>query len=261
MITWWYDWGIWLALLLVPIVIVWILYDSRRRMLSATTWLGLAILGGVLLLPSLYLVLSYDVGDLIRDLFTGGTSIEIKLVNPFGFPGIAGFLISLGSAVGYALRLSGRGMQPRYPPPPPGPSYPPPLPPTEVAAPPPTADRVPSRAAAPPLERTRLVGQQPPAQGWLVVRSGPRAGKQLGLSVSARNSVGRDAARCDLVLDDPAASREHARVQWEHGQFVLYDLASANGTFVNNQRIQRQPLMDGDVIRIGDTTLVFKSVR
>jgi pSer/pThr/pTyr-binding forkhead associated (FHA) protein len=94
-----------------------------------------------------------------------------------------------------------------------------------------------------------------------VIRSGPRAGKQLGLGTSAPSGIGRDASRCELVLDDPAVSREHARIQWEHGQFVLYDLASANGTWVNNNRIQRQPLMDGDMVRIGDTTMVFKSVK
>ncbi len=260
---WWYNWGIWLALLLVAVVILGILYDSRRRMLSATTWLRLAILGGVLILPSLYLVLFYSPVDMILDLFTG-TSIELRLLQPFGYLGIVGFLIGLGSAVGYALWLSGGGVQLRHPLPSPGPSYPPPLPPTEVAAPPPATEapaRPPSRAAAPPLDRTRLAGQQPPAQGWLVVRSGPHTGKQLGLSTSARSSIGRDATRCDLVLDDPAISREHARIQWERGQFVLYDLASANGTWVNNRRIQRQPLADGDIIRIGDTTLVFKSVR
>jgi hypothetical protein len=143
-------------------------------------------------------------------------------------------------------------------PPPSPPVYRAPLPPTEVAASPAPP---PSRRAAPPLDPTRLVDQRTPVSGWLVIRSGSRAGKQLGLSASARNSIGRDASRCDLVLDDPAASREHARVQWEHGQFVLYDMASANGTWLNNNRVQRQNLMDGDVIRIGDTTMVFKSVK
>jgi len=135
-----------------------------------------------------------------------------------------------------------------------------PLPPTSVA-PPPAPPPASARRAAPPLDRTRLVGQRVPVSGWLVMRSGPRAGKQLGLATSAPSGIGRDASRCDLVLDDPAASREHARIQWEHGQFILYDLASANGTWVNNRRIQRQPLMDGDLIRIGDTTMVFKSVK
>jgi len=246
-LVWWYDWGIWLALLLSAIIIFGIFYDSRRRMVAASAWLVAAIVGGVLMLPSLFLVL-----------FPGILVTHLTLAELLGWVGIAGFLISLGSAISYVVSLSGGGMKP-YPPP-----YPPPLPPTEVAAPPRATAapaRPPSRPAAPPLDRTRLAGQQPPAQGWLVVRSGPHTGKQLGLSTSARSSIGRDATRCDLVLDDPATSREHARIQWERGQFVLYDLASANGTWVNNRRIQRQPLVDGDIIRIGDTTLMFKSVR
>lgn len=112
-----------------------------------------------------------------------------------------------------------------------------------------------------PVEKTRIVDQRSPVQGWIAVRSGSRVGKQLGLSTSSRNSIGRDASRCDLVLDDPAISAEHARVQFEHGQFVIYDLASSNGTWVNNHRVQRQPLLDNDEIRVGDTLVIFKSVR
>lgn len=257
LLRWWYDWGMWVALLLVAMSIFWILYDSRRKGVVAAAWLGAAIFGGILMLPSFYLVLFTDVTDLIFR--TDPIFRQMKL---FGYIGVVGFVIGLGSAIYYTL--AGGGMAARYfPPLPPPPPYQSPLPPTEAMAPPPppTAARAPSRVVAPPLDRTRLVGEPPPVQGWLAVRSGPHAGKQLGLSTSARNSIGRDAARCDLVLDDPAASREHARIQWERGQFVLYDLASANGTWVNNRRIQRQPLMDGDVIRIGDTTMVFKSAR
>jgi hypothetical protein len=113
----------------------------------------------------------------------------------------------------------------------------------------------------PPIEKTRIVDQRLPVQGWLAVRSGSRVGKQLALSTSSRNNIGRDASRCDLVLDDMAVSAEHARVQFEHGQFVIYDLASSNGTWVNNRRVQKQMLLDSDEIRLGDTLVVFKSVR
>lgn len=143
----------------------------------------------------------------------------------------------------------------------PAPYSPSPLPPTiaESYSPPPAPRPVASPAPRP--DPTRLVDRKPPVTGWLVVRSGPRAGKQLGLSTSVRNTIGRDGTRCDLIVDDPAASAEHARVQWEHGQFVLYDLASSNGTWVNNRRVQRQPLLDNDVVRVGDTKMVFKLVR
>jgi len=139
-----------------------------------------------------------------------------------------------------------------YAPPPPSP-----LPPT-VTAPPPTPTASPPRPAPRPAPTKRL-GEAPPVTAWFVMRSGPRAGKQFGLS-TGRNIIGRDASRCDLILDDASVSAQHAQVRYERGQFVIYDLASTNGTFVNNRRIQRQSLMDNDVVRLGNTTLVFKSV-
>jgi hypothetical protein len=137
---------------------------------------------------------------------------------------------------------------------------PPPLSPlpATVSAPPPRPTAPPPRPA-PPIERTRRVGEPPPVTAWLVMQSGPRAGKQLGLG-TGRNMIGRDGSRCDLALNDTSVSAQHAQIRFEHGQFVIHDLASTNGTFVNNRRIQRQPLMDNDVIRLGSATLVFKTV-
>jgi len=139
-----------------------------------------------------------------------------------------------------------------YPPPTPTPSptSPEPSPRPRPPSPPPPAPRV---------SPTRPLKEAPPVTAWFVVQSGPRAGKQFGLS-TGRNIIGRDGSRCDLILDDPSVSAQHAQVRYEHGQFVIYDLASTNGTFVNNRRIQRQPLMDNDVVRLGNTTLVFKVV-
>jgi len=129
------------------------------------------------------------------------------------------------------------------------------LPPTQRAAPPPPPP--PSRAAAPPLEPTKLVSEPSPVMGWLAVQKGSRAGQNFKLG-TGKTTIGRDGARCEIVLDDDAVSKEHARVQWEHGQFVLHDLASTNGTFWNERRIQRQGLLDGDEIRVGNTVMVFK---
>lgn len=142
--------------------------------------------------------------------------------------------------------------------------YPPSVPEPRPAPLPPTQQMssmpAPTRRQEAPLPGTQVMGQKPPAQAWLVVRSGSRAGKQLGLSTSSRSRIGRDATACDLVLDDPAISGQHARIQFERGQFVIYDLASSNGTWVNKRRVQRQPLIDNDEIRVGDTQLVFKTL-
>ena len=60
-----------------------------------------------------------------------------------------------------------------------------------------------------------------------------------------------------LVIDNPAVSGRHARVYKEGNHFVLEDLKSTNGTFVNDKPIARHTLLDGDVIGVGKHTLVF----
>jgi hypothetical protein len=57
-----------------------------------------------------------------------------------------------------------------------------------------------------------------------------------------------------IVLADSQASRHHATISWQAGSFVIQDMGSANGTFVNEKRIAApQPLRDGYVIRMGNT--------
>ena len=57
-----------------------------------------------------------------------------------------------------------------------------------------------------------------------------------------------------IVLADPQASRHHATISWQAGSFVVQDMGSANGTFVNEKRIAApQPLRDGYVVRMGNT--------
>jgi len=63
-----------------------------------------------------------------------------------------------------------------------------------------------------------------------------------------------------LSLDDPQASRRHARLEFGHGVWFVTDLNSANGVFVNGERVARQALNHGDQIQIGQTTLVFQIV-
>lgn len=131
--------------------------------------------------------------------------------------------------------------------------------PPPTLAPPPVSPVAPTSARPTPIERTRQIDQAPRAMAWLVVQGGPYAGKQFGL-VDGRNIIGRDGTRSDFILDDDLISGQHAQVRFENGQFVMYDLASTNHTFVNNRQVQRQPLMDNDVVRLGNTQIVFKAV-
>lgn len=109
------------------------------------------------------------------------------------------------------------------------------------------------------VEPTRVIGRSRGPVGWLVAVNGRHAGRDSRLGRSTR--IGRDGRRNDIVLDDSSVSAEHVRIRIERGRFVLYDLASTNGTLVNGQRTPKQTLMDGDEIQIGRSLFVFKEVR
>ncbi len=68
--------------------------------------------------------------------------------------------------------------------------------------------------------------------------------------------IGR-VAECDIVLADTAASRHHARLEVNAGRATVVDQGSQNGTLVNNQRVVRQELADGDILTIGTAIIVF----
>jgi hypothetical protein len=72
-------------------------------------------------------------------------------------------------------------------------------------------------------------------------------------------TIGR-AADNRVVLRDGRASRHHARIDARRGSLVLTDLASTNGSFVNDRRVDSIALGEGDRIRLGATTLVVESI-
>ncbi len=101
------------------------------------------------------------------------------------------------------------------------------------------------------------------AFGFLVVRSGSRQHDIHRLD-HLRVVLGRDRT-AEIFIDDPYASGQHASIRCEaegedaRAEFILRDLDSPNGTEVNGESvIAPHLLVDGDVIRIGETELVFK---
>src|SRR5512133_1418943 len=60
-----------------------------------------------------------------------------------------------------------------------------------------------------------------------------------------------------LVIDDPRVSRNHAQLRAIKGRFVLFDLNSTGGTFVNGQRTSQTVLYPGDVISLAGVSLIF----
>lgn len=78
------------------------------------------------------------------------------------------------------------------------------------------------------------------------------AEKSYRLQTHRPFTVGRDPGN-DIILRDPKVSRHHAEIVFERGFFVLHDLASANGTYVNGKRIRVAPLTHGARLRLGNT--------
>lgn len=69
-------------------------------------------------------------------------------------------------------------------------------------------------------------------------------------------SIGRDEDQ-DVVIDNPAVSRRHAAVEFEAGEFIIRDLGSDNGMFVNGEPVKRWRLAKDDYVQLGKFTLVF----
>ncbi len=78
------------------------------------------------------------------------------------------------------------------------------------------------------------------------------AEKSYRLQTHRPFTLGRDPGN-DIILRDPKVSRHHAEIVFERGFFVLHDLASANGTYVNGKRIRVAPLTHGARLRLGNT--------
>ena len=75
-------------------------------------------------------------------------------------------------------------------------------------------------------------------------------------SDSATFPLGREAGN-RIQLHDTEVSRHHAEIRRAGEEFVLSDLGSSNGTFVNNQRVERRELASGDQVQIGRTIMLF----
>jgi FHA domain/zinc-ribbon domain len=95
----------------------------------------------------------------------------------------------------------------------------------------------------------------PPGSALLVVKRGPNAGSRFLLDQDV-TTAGRH-PDSDIFLDDVTVSRRHAEFRREGGTYVVHDVGSLNGTYVNRQRIDVAALSGGDEVQIGKFRLLY----
>lgn len=94
----------------------------------------------------------------------------------------------------------------------------------------------------------------------LIMIEGPQTGREWELE-SGETVIGRQ-QDCQIVLNDGAVSRTHARILGEEGAYILEDLRSRNSTYLNEQRLVRKTeLKDGDCVKICDAVFQFRMSR
>ena len=88
----------------------------------------------------------------------------------------------------------------------------------------------------------------------LIVRSGANAGQIIPLIAGKTITLGR-LKTCDIQVDELSVSRRHCTVYTRETGCVVVDLQAANGTFVNERRVETSHLEPGDRLRVGSIVL------
>ena len=93
----------------------------------------------------------------------------------------------------------------------------------------------------------------------LTIRNGKQMGAIFQLAEGDKKIIGRDNG-CQVQILDKGISRNHSLVEWKEDHFLLVDLGSTNGTFVNNKLVISRKLLDGDMLKIGQTEIKYKEL-
>jgi len=126
----------------------------------------------------------------------------------------------------------------------------------EVAA---EQERVEAQAKEEAARKTRMISEKDEdvkSLAWLIALDGPSRAATYQL-LKDKTVVG-SAMESDIQLGDQFVTSRHASFHFTAGKYFLTDLDSANGTFVNDKRITKKGLEDGDRVRIGETNYIFK---
>jgi hypothetical protein len=111
------------------------------------------------------------------------------------------------------------------------------------------------------IDETVLDREDSSMMGWLIVKRSPYMRRGHMLKIRPGAVIGRSPKSAHIIVDDDKVSGIHARIQVKDERFVLIDLGSANGTWVNSQEVASPtPLKQDDEIKIGDTIFVLKTL-
>ena len=110
-----------------------------------------------------------------------------------------------------------------------------------------------------PLADAAATEALPAGTALLLVKRGPNAGSRFLLD-SDLTTVGRHPGS-DIFLDDVTVSRRHAEFYRQGPGFIVRDVGSLNGTYVNRERIEETALSDGDEVQVGKFRLTFLGAR
>src|SRR3712207_5546810 len=120
-----------------------------------------------------------------------------------------------------------------------------------------TVDQDPDVVAPPGLTHAdkAAVMALPPTSALLIMQRGPSAGARFLLD--AQRTVAGRSVDADIFLDDVTVSRRHAEFVREGDDFLVRDIGSLNGTYVNRNRIDSAVLRSGDEVQIGKYRMTF----
>ncbi len=116
-------------------------------------------------------------------------------------------------------------------------------------------------SAPPPGGRRTEIMDRPPAieaVAWLVGVKDGNKGKTHQIT-GERTTVGADPG-CEIAIGQEHVSDRHASIRFRDDAFVVTDLDSTNGTFLNGENIHQEALSDGDRVRFGSSEWIFKCV-
>ncbi len=256
----WYSWGVAIAFAISFVTTLWIFFDSQSNGYGASLWRWLSLLAAIVVIPSVILSFTPQLA----------AGLPAAVINALAVLGMIASLVSLLSLLLYGLGVhvqtpveagsdsvtpvplfddEGEGTGPIVP------AAPTPTPPHGVQ--PTTKEKplTPQRMTPTDSDTIRIknaMGNELPL-AWIVILNGPHAGQEYRLQKIT--DIGREKEHNDVALEDPTISRQHARIRYEKGAFVIYDLASANGVFVNGEQVSRRVLAHGDRIKLGQIML------